>query len=475
MRISDTLRTGYAAARGWLIGQAGSPFRLRIVLVLAAVLALDAADKGALSVTAAQLQSYFHISRTDFGVLGSLTTGVGALATLPFGIYVDRVARTRLLMRVIVLWALAMAASGLAPGYGFLLGTRIVLGVITAVAYPTVASLIGDYFPAEERGRIYGLVLSGELLGTGLGVILSGGAASLFHTWRAAELALLLPAALVVWAVRQLPDPIREKASAAGDTSSVEPDTAMVRQLRTRKLTARPELILRRNPLHMPLGETVRYVLRIPTNLIIIIASALGYFFFSGIRFFAVQYVEQHYGLARSAASGLVLVLGAGALIGIVLGGRLADRWLRRGRLNARIVIPAATFTIAAVLLLPGIYTRSVGLAIGLFFLAAIFFSASNPPLDAARLDVVVPRLWGRAESTRLVARGMLEAVAPVSFGLVADNAFGGQANGLEYTFLVMLLPLFAASSVLLFARRTYGRDVATAITSQQAIDAAAR
>lgn len=458
----------YRKIDDWLVGQAGSRFGLHIVLVLAAVLALDAADKGALSVTAAQIQQYFHISKTQFGILGSVTAGIGALATLPFGMYVDRVVRTRLLARVIMLWAVAMVASGLAFNYTFLLGMRIFLGIITAVAYPTVASLIGDYFPVKERGRIYGMVLSGELLGTGVGVVLSGGAASLFNTWRAAEIVLVVPAALVAWTVLKLPDPARTTSNQK--TPGAEPDAKVVSQLRSQKLRERPELILHKNPVSMSLWQTARYVLSVPTNLILIIASALGYFFFAGLRFFGVQYVEQHYGLSRGTASALMLVLGIGALLGVVAGGRLADAWLRRGKLNARIIIPAITFAVTAILMAPGLRTHSVAIAVILFFVAAMFLSASNPPLDAGRLDVMVPRLWGRAESVRLVVRGSLEAIAPVSFGLVADNVFGGGQNGLEYTFLLMLLPLLMASGVLLLATRTYGRDVATAVASQEAI-----
>jgi hypothetical protein len=44
---------------------------------------------------------------------------------------------------------------------------------------------------------------------------------------------------------------------------------------------------------------------------------------------------------------------------------------------------------------------------------AGFLLAAANPPLDAARLDVMPPRLWGRAEGTRSVVRTGLEALAP--------------------------------------------------------------
>lgn len=118
--------------------------------------------------------------------------------------------------------------------------------------------------------------------------------------------------------------------------------------------------------------------------------------------------------------------------------------------------------------------------------MAAAGFAAPNPALDAARLDVMHSRLWGRAESVRTVLRTLGEAAAPVSFGFVATRlgsssvsglGAGGNARsvdpaaaqGLEYAFLVLILALVAAGLVLLRARASYPRDVATASASEEA------
>ncbi len=110
-----------------------------------------------------------------------------------------------------------------------------------------------------------------------------------------------------------------------------------------------------------------------------------------------------------------------------------------------------------------------------MFAVAAM--AATNPPLDAARLDVVPSALWGRAESIRVVARSSLVAFAPLSFGLLAD-ALGGQGAGLQApasaggpgegaalaaTMLIMLAPLALSAILLLLARASYPRDVAVA------------
>src|SRR5205085_3479682 len=101
--------------------------------------------------------------------------------------------------------------------------------------------------------------------------------------------------------------------------------------------------------------------------------------------------------------------------------------------------------------------------------LAAFAVSAQNPPLDAARLDIMVPLLWGRAEGVRTALRTAAMALAPLLFGAVSDYVFGGGRSGLQWTFAIMLLPLAASAWFLYTALRTYPRDVATASASASA------
>jgi hypothetical protein len=95
--------------------------------------------------------------------------------------------------------------------------------------------------------------------------------------------------------------------------------------------------------------------------------------------------------------------------------------------------------------------------------LAGLFLSAQNPPIDAARLDIMPPWLWGRAEGIRNLIRTGAQALAPVLFGAVSQYGFGGGNNGLKWTFVVMLVPLTASAVFLFAAARRYPSDVATA------------
>src|SRR5690348_14892993 len=134
----------------------------------------------------------------------------------------------------------------------------------------------------------------------------------------------------------------------------------------------------------MSVVDAVRYVLRVRTNVVLIVASALGYFFFSGLRGFAVEFAKHHYGVSQSTASALTVVLGLGALIGVLSGGRLADRLLRGGHVSARVDVSGAAVLGAAVTFVPAIIATSVAIALPLLFVASLLLGAANPPLDAA-------------------------------------------------------------------------------------------
>lgn len=85
----------------------------------------------------------------------------------------------------------------------------------------------------------------------------------------------------------------------------------------------------------MKLWDAVRYVLSVPTNVALIIASSLGYFFIAGILTFDVVFVRHQYSVGQSAATSLLAVLSIAAVIGVLVSGRLADALLRRGRAPA--------------------------------------------------------------------------------------------------------------------------------------------
>jgi MFS family permease len=446
------------------------------VILLASVLALSSADATTVGAAATPLRNALGISNTDIGLLVTVTSLVAALASLPFGVLADRVRRTSTLGVVIALWGGAMIWSATVPTFGQLLLTRVVLGGVTAAAGPFVASLVGDYFPSYERGRIYGYILAGELVGAGFGFAVTGDIAAL--SWRAAFVILALPAFVLAWLVFRLPEPKRggrdalvapgaESAPVGSPGSDGDQVTDAQRLAREQGIDPDPELSHPPDPRRMGLIAASRYVLSIRTNVVLILASAGGYFFLAGVQTFGVEFVTHQYGINQALGTLVLLVVGAGGVAGVLAGGALGDRLLQRGVLNGRILVSVIAGVAAVVLFVPAIFTRKATMALPYITLAALALSAQNPPLDAARLDIVIPQLWGRAEGIRTFLRTLGQAIAPVAFGGVSDYVFGGGRSGLQWTFALMLLPLAGSAYFLYKGLSTYPRDVASAATAR--------
>ncbi len=510
-------RRSVAAAHRQGVRVLGGPERARAIAVLAAVGGLASADAATVGASAAQLRHALDISNTDIGLLVTLSATVGAVAAVPFGVLADAVNRTRLLAASIVLWGVAMVWSATVTSFGHLLWARLALGLVTASAGPAVASLVGDYFPADERGRIYGFISLGELVGAGVGFVVTGDIAAL--SWRAAFVVLALPAFALAWLVlhlheprrgggdllpRSAPEPSpatgagvgvpdagtagRDQATAPGTTATWAgagptgagtrsgagarahttadaqqgpQDTGAQRLAAARGIRPDPALAAT-DATHLGLLGATRYVFRVRTNVLLIVSGACAYYFFAGMQTFGLEFVEGQFHVNVALANLLMLAIGGGAIAGVLIGGRLGDHLLERGRLNGRILVAAVAGAATAVLFVPALTSRSILTALPYVVVAAAALSAQNPPIDAARLDIMPFQLWGRAEGIRTFVRTAAQALAPVVFGGISD-LLGGGHEGLRWTFAIMLVPL-GASAVLLFrALRTYPTDVATA------------
>jgi MFS family permease len=490
---------------------AGGPARARVILLFGAVLALNGADNSTIGAVAPQLEHALHIGNTKVGLLSSVSLLIGALFVIPVGLLVDRSRRIPLLAGSIVFWSIASLVSTFAGNYTELLLTRLAMGAVTATAGPAVASLTGDYFSATERGRVYAYILAGEVAGTAAGFILCGTLASAI-SWRAAFPMLALPGFLLAWTLwRTVPEPLRggrsqlelgvvdlDHAVAIARSRATETvphesgaelplsDNLAHETVKAQGIEPDPRLVLREDARRMGLARAMRYTLRIPTNVVLIISSALGYFYFAGLQTFALLFIRGHYHASQATAELVLALLVGGGLAGTLIGGRITDALLRRGMLAARIYVPSICYLAAALLLIPGILASSLGLALLFDIGGAALLLAANPGLDSARLDIMPALLWGRAESARTCLRSLAQAAAPLAFAGTAALAAGvtpaqapvgthtgivssATARGLEISFLVMLLALIVAGVSLLRARTSYPRDVATAAASHEA------
>ncbi|HEY6453327.1 MAG TPA: MFS transporter [Steroidobacteraceae bacterium] len=493
---------GLSLARKRAIEAAGGWARLQVIVILGAVLGTGMADAGTLSAISDELKHAFGIGNTQIGLLLAVMAFTGVIATLPMGLLADRFRRQRILVVTIALWAAVMLLSGFATSYTYLLVTRMALGAVTAASWPCIASLTGDFFPAEERARIYGLIIAGEMIGVGVGYVLAGEISN-WLGWRGAFFAMAFPPMVLVWVLwRYLPEPQRGCQSwlrvddedpavaaqphhadqatagpaaphAAGGAAGGEATGAIVQRVRQQGIAARKELILTPSQAPRSSLDVLVYLLRLPTYGLLIAASSLAYYFFAGVRAFSMLYFTQHYRIPRGSVAVIVFAAGICALVGVIAGGRLSEHLLRRGRLSARIIVPASALFLSIPLLGGGIWTTSPWIAALLLSAGAAVLAAAIPPLDAARLDIVPASMWGRGEAGRMTLRNVFEGGAPLLFGAMSGWLGGGE-HGLQWTFIVMLVPMGIAGVLALPALRTYPRDVATAAATAENLAPAA-
>jgi len=476
-----------------VIARTSTPPRERVpataVALLAGTLALAAADQTIVGAVAPDLKTDLDVGNTQIGLLVTAAYLLAAIGTIPFGILADRSHRVRLLAICALEWSASITLAGFADGYGTLLVAQLALGAGVGAAAPLVASLAGDIFPPTVRGRALGFILAGEFAGAASGLLIAGEIAA-FAPWRFSFWALAVAGpVLAVALLSRLREPARGSQVATSTSDSGTPaggvppsraEHGLAAAIRAAGIRPRERLVLHEDPTGKPLSWAIRYVLAVPTNVVIIVTSALCYFYVAGVQTFAIVYLRGRFDTSQEVATALLVVIGIGVIAGILATGHLSDRLIARGHLAARIGVGAVCFVAAIAAFAPGFLVGSLALALPLMFLGAAGLGGLNPPLDAARLDVVHFRLWGRAESVRAMCQNLIRAGAPLIFGWLSvllaapgethDSAQGGGAVGLGRAFLVLLGLFVVAAAVLAAARRGYLRDVATAAESERAV-----
>ncbi|MEU5991053.1 MFS transporter [Spirillospora sp. NPDC047418] len=124
--------------------------------------------------------------------VGMLVTAYGiviAVVSVPLVRMTARMGRRRLLTGVMLLFVVMSAASAAAPGYGWLLGARLVTALGQAVFWPVAAVAAAGLFPPELRGRAAAYVFAGGSLAVVLGIPLGTWLGRLAG-WRASFAAL---------------------------------------------------------------------------------------------------------------------------------------------------------------------------------------------------------------------------------------------------------------------------------------------
>jgi len=137
-------------------------------------------------------------------VLGA-SLAATAIGGVIFGILSDRFGRRPVLQWTILTYSIGTFLSGLAGSFWLLMIFRILTGLGVGGEWGTGQTYIGETFPAKVRGRYCATMQTGAPLGIALASVV-GGLISPHIGWRACFFISLLPAILVLFIRRYLPE-----------------------------------------------------------------------------------------------------------------------------------------------------------------------------------------------------------------------------------------------------------------------------
>lgn len=248
----------------------------------------------------------------------------------------SRLPRKSLMLALMVVFAAGNCAAALAPSFPVLLAARVVSALAHCTLFALALVLANRLVAPEKSASAVAMVAVSLNLATILGVPLGIAVAELW-SWRASFWGVA--ALTVVGALFAAVTVPRDQARGGGAASEL-------RVLGNRRVRQ--------------------------SVLITVLGTAGGYLAYT----FVAPLLTEVGGFSSAAVSPLLLVFGAGSLLGSVLGGRLADRALMPS-LTGLLALLVATITLfGAVVAVPA-------LAVGALFLFGLAFFSIVPALGA--------------------------------------------------------------------------------------------
>jgi MFS family permease len=148
---------------------------------------------------------------TQIGVLSFTYPAVWGLLQLGTGALSDRWGRKWLIAGGMLIQGGALAAIAVLRGFWPWVGAAALLGLGTAMVYPTLLAAVGDVAPPNWRGSAVGMYRLWRDSGYTVGALLAGGLADLFGmAWSIGTVAVLTAMSGVVVALR-MPETLRSR------------------------------------------------------------------------------------------------------------------------------------------------------------------------------------------------------------------------------------------------------------------------
>jgi predicted MFS family arabinose efflux permease len=328
---------------------AAAPARARVVLYsLSAVYVLNFLDRSLLGILAKPIEDSLHISDGQLGLIAGLYFAFFyCFIAIPIGWLADKTNRVNVLSLACAIWSAATAFCGIAATYPQLVLARMLVGVGEAGGVPPSYALITDYFPPGRRGAALGIYNLGPPIGAALGIAFGASIAAAFD-WRDAFLAVGAIGIVTAVAIRLI---VREPPRGGLDRSPAPPASVQSR-----------------------FWDTVRMFFSRPALVLAALGSGATQLVTYGVGNFTTLFLMREKGMTLDqVAVYYALVVGIAMSAGMVVSGRMLDRFTRRSK-TAYATLPAASLALAIPFYLGFVWTPSWHLAL-IFLIAPMFLN----------------------------------------------------------------------------------------------------
>lgn len=380
-------------------------------------------------------------TRFGLGVAYASHLAVSMISILIFGYFgekiseTERFSRKKIFVITNLIWIIAFGLISLSPNYYFFLFFAIISAIGTGAFIPIGFSIIGESFPPKERGKKFGFMQFGVILGSGTGIIVGVvlGNYTGPNGWR---FAYGLGGVLGILAALRY------------NSSGIDPERG------------------RAEPEFEDFEGVINYNYKITLNNLFqllkkkSIAGILLYLVCAGIAIstlglWAIFYLRTKINdiNAELISTTILLLAGTGALPGTILGGKIGDSMYKTGKLKGRVIISMGGLILGVICFL-GFYLipfytatplqiiTSWILFISLGFLAFFFTSLPAGNIYAIYSEVCVPEL----RSTANALNGLMINIGGIIGNLLFSSLIENDLSLLPFAVsLILLIWLFGA------------------------------
>ncbi|HTE39404.1 MAG TPA: MFS transporter [Steroidobacteraceae bacterium] len=349
-----------------------------VVFILMVCYTLSFVDRQILAFLVGPIKRDLGVTDTQIGLLQGFAFALFyTFLGVPIGWLADRMNRRNIIAIGVVFWSIMTALGSAVRTYAALFGVRIGVGVGEATLAPAAMSLVADYFPKDKLSSALSVYSMGILIGSGIASIVGGIVAGAVATmppvevpvlgavaaWQLTFLVVGLPGLLVAFLVFAIREPLRQGLLKAGNATVQLSIGEIVAQLRARWQSV--------------VGVSLAMAFQAMANYVLIL--------------WGPEFFRREYDWARPKVG---LVLGLITLtfgcIGLFVGGRLSDRWLKEGKVDAPLRVGMIGVIGVGCTLVPATLVGVPALTVA-FLVPALFFLGLPIGSAYASLQMIFP------------------------------------------------------------------------------------